>query len=80
MSVGVPPRRSHVRKILGRGPEGRFAYLPCSGDIDGDGDLLRAWASQPGDPNWNENADLDGNGEVGQGDVGIFLADWGCGS
>ena len=60
----------------------------CDGDIDGDGDtdhadlgeLLRAWDSEPGDPNWNENADLDGDGHIGHGDLGIFLADWGCGT
>jgi hypothetical protein len=59
----------------------------CEGDIDGDGDtdqadlgeLLKAWDSEPGYPNWNENADLDNDGHVGHGDLGILLSDWGCG-
>jgi len=58
----------------------------CPGDIDGDGDtdhsdlgeLLSAWGSQPGDPNWNEYADLDGDAQIGHSDLGILLADWGC--
>jgi len=58
----------------------------CVGDIDGDGDtdhsdlgeLLAAWCTQEGDPNWNPNADLDDDGHVGHGDLGILLADWGC--
>ena len=28
---------------------------------------------------WNRNADLDGDSHVGQGDLGIVLADWHCG-
>ena len=59
---------------------------PCVGDIDGDGDtdhsdlgeLLAAWCTHAGDPNWNPNADLDDDGHVGHGDLGILLADWGC--
>jgi len=61
---------------------------PCVGDIDCDCDtdredlgiLLAAWCSHEGDPNWNEDADLDGDGHVGQGDLGILLLDWGCGT
>ena len=65
-----------------------LTYLVCCpGDIDGDGDcdhcdlgeLLAAWCSHEGDPNWNHCADLDGDGHVGHGDLGILLADWGCG-
>jgi len=60
----------------------------CAGDIDGDhdtdqsdlGELLSAWGSQPGDPNWNENADLDDNCEVGHSDLNIVLSDWSCGT
>ena len=44
------------------------------------GALLSAWGSQPGDPNWNEDADLDDDGQVGHRDLGILLADWGCGT
>ena len=55
-------------------------------DPDGDGDwdqadlgvVLAAWCSHPGDPNWNERADLDGDGHVGHGDLGILLSNWGC--
>jgi hypothetical protein len=42
--------------------------------------LLAAWCTQEGDPNWNADADLDGDGHVGHGDLGILLADWGCGT
>ncbi len=67
---------------------GAYEFQVCAGDIDGDGDtdhadlgtLLGAWGSQPGDPNWNENADLDGDGQIGHGDLGVFLPDWGCGT
>ncbi|HUU96277.1 MAG TPA: hypothetical protein VM487_11100 [Phycisphaerae bacterium] len=60
----------------------------CPGDIDGDGDtdhsdlgeLLAAWCTHEGDPNWNPNADLDADGHVGHGDLGTLLADWGCGT
>ena len=60
----------------------------CPGDIDGDGDtdhadlgeLLPAWCSHEGDPNWNAAADLDGDGHVGHGDLGALLGDWGCGT
>jgi len=59
----------------------------CPGDICGDSDcdqqdlgcLLAAWCSHPGDPTWDERADLDGDGHVGHGDLGILLSDWGCG-
>jgi len=58
----------------------------CPGDIDGDGDtdhsdlgeLLAAWCTHDGDPNWNPNADLDADGHVGHGDLGILLSDYGC--
>ena len=54
----------------------------CDDDDDGYdqsdlGELLAAWCSHPGDPNWNPNVDLDGDGHVGHGDLGILLADWG---
>jgi hypothetical protein len=60
----------------------------CPGDVDGDDDtdhadlgaFLAAWGSEPGDPNWNENADLNGDGYVGHSDLGILLGDWGCGT
>jgi hypothetical protein len=60
---------------------------PCPGDIDGDGstghsdmgELLSAWCSQPGDPDWNPRADLDCDRHIGHGDLGILLGDWGCG-
>ena len=42
------------------------------------GALLGAWDSQPGDPHWNPNADIDGDGHVYHEDLGILLADWGC--
>jgi hypothetical protein len=59
----------------------------CPGDICGGpgidqqdlGCLLAAWCSHEGDPTWDERADLDGDGHVGHGDLGILLADWGCG-
>jgi len=41
------------------------------------GCLLAAWCSHEGDPNWDERADLDGDGHVGYGDLGILLANWG---
>ncbi len=45
----------------------------CPGDVDGDGDTdltdlaihLAARGSQPGDPNWDPRADLDGDGDIG---------------
>jgi hypothetical protein len=42
------------------------------------GALLSAWGSQVGDPDWNPDADLDRDGEVGHSDLGILLGDWGC--
>jgi hypothetical protein len=67
---------------------GAYEYQPCAGDVDCDGDtdhtdlgaLLGAWDSEPGDPNWNPDADLDGDGHVGHADLGILLAEWGCGT
>lgn len=51
------------------------------GDIDGDGQVgtmqdalafREAFGSETGDPNFNPNADLDGNGRVNVGDLKIF--------
>ena len=40
---------------------------------DADADILMAaFMSKPGDPNWNPNADLDRDGEVGVNDVLIL--------
>ena len=50
------------------------------GDINWDGiidsrdkDLMQAaWRSKPGDPNWNPDADLNGDGVVGLDDLGTL--------
>jgi hypothetical protein len=60
--------------------------VPCTGDIDGDGDtdqsdlglLLASYELPPDDPFFDPRADLDGDGEVGQPDLGILLADYDC--
>jgi len=57
--------------------------LDCDGDTDQPdlGALLGAWESEPGDPHWNPDADLDRDDHVGHGDLGILLGDdWGCGT
>jgi hypothetical protein len=67
-------------------PDITTVCMQCPGDINCDGrtdqgdlgELLAAWCSHAGDPNWNPCADLDGDGHGGQGDLGILLADWGC--
>jgi hypothetical protein len=59
---------------------------PCVGDIDGDDDtdqsdlglLLASYELDPGDPDFNSDADLNGDGTVGQQDLGILLADYEC--
>jgi Dockerin type I domain len=59
----------------------------CAGDVDGDGDtdqidlllIEDAYGSVPGDPHWNPDADLDGDGVITQADIGIAQTDFGCG-
>ncbi|GEM_PF-1195234 len=60
----------------------------CLGDVNVDGrtsypDLVALWAalnSQPGDPQFNLNADLDKDGYVGQADLDLLTTDMGCNS
>jgi hypothetical protein len=55
------------------------------GDIDGNfkvnlADLValaQAYASRPGDSNWNPNADIDGNGTVGLSDLVVLTQHYG---
>lgn len=59
----------------------------CRGDLDEDGDtdiadlaeLLSAYGSVAGDPNFNVDADFDGNDEIGLSDLAFVLAYYGCG-
>ncbi len=44
------------------------------------GALLAAYDTRPGDPLWNPYADLDRNLHVFQPDLGILLAEFGCGT
>jgi hypothetical protein len=58
----------------------------CVGDVDGDGDtdlndlaeLLAAYGSAAGDPEYNAGADFDASGVVDLTDLGYLLADYGC--
>ncbi len=62
--------------------------IQCSGDIDGDGDtdlsdlaeLLAAYGTSVGDPNYNPDADFDSDGTVDLADLAVLLADYGCGT
>ncbi len=59
---------------------------PCSGDLDGDGDtdladlaqLLGAYGSVTGDPEYDPAADLDNDGDVDLADLAGLLGDYGC--
>ena len=61
-----------------------YAFVPCVGDLDGDGDtdqgdlgiLLGDWGCTGG----NCPGDVDGDGDIDQGDLGVLLANWGCGT
>ncbi len=68
-------------------------YRHCAGDIDGDldtdqadlGELLSAWHTCPGDPDYNPSANLYDEGGpaedcIDQQDLGVLLSDWGCGA
>jgi hypothetical protein len=58
--------------------------LPCCVDFDGDGKVLNndavtfgaAFLSEPGDSNWNPQADCDGDNFVGNSDALQFGADF----
>jgi hypothetical protein len=60
----------------------------CPGDVDGDGDtdlsdlaeLLTAYGSLVGDPNYNPAADFDQDDDVDLTDLAFLLADYGCGA
>ncbi len=58
----------------------------CAGDIDGDGHvgqadlglLLAAFGTIPGDPFWNPDTDLNGDGVIDQQDLVIVLINYEC--
>jgi hypothetical protein len=63
-----------------------FIQGGCVGDLDGDGDtdladlaeLLGAYGSVTGDPNYNPDADLDNDDDVDLADLAELLGDYGC--
>ena len=60
----------------------------CTGDVDGDGDtdlsdlaeLLAAYGTSSGDPDYNADADFDEDGEIDLSDLAFLLSDYGCGT
>jgi len=64
---------------------GASAPPPCTGDIDGDGQvalsdlaiLLSAFGQCTGDPGFDAAADLDGDGCVALGDLAVLLSAFG---
>lgn len=62
-----------------------LVFSLVNGDIDGDNEiaigdyaqLSTAFGSEPGDPNWNEDADLNGDDGVDIGDFAVLSANFG---
>jgi hypothetical protein len=64
---------------------GGWVLVTIPGDLNGDFTvglvdlvtLAQSYGSQPGNPNWNPNADIDGNGIVGLSDLVILAQHYG---
>lgn len=78
----------------GAGQDGEIRYarsttpICCPGDVNGDGrtdladlaELLAAYNSTVGQPDYNPRADLDRDADVDLADLALLLSDYGCGS
>jgi hypothetical protein len=86
LSWNLSRRSSAVAATLAIALTGSAFADDVCGDFDGDNDcdvpdlgiILASFGKAPGDPHYNDNADLDGDGDVDQADLAWFIMNIHC--
>lgn len=86
MGIGGIQTATYTIPINNQLAEMKFpAAIPCYGDLDGDNDVdgvdlaifVEAYNSVSGEANYNPDADIDGSGAVDEGDLDLFIGNFG---